>query len=111
MYPVKHSNIDASADGENSVVAAVAGKRIAVLGYQLAVVHATARGTATFRSLTTNTDHATFMSGTDDLDGPQVYSYFGDLQAPVFECEVGEALGLNNGSGVDCTGHLTYCLK
>lgn len=96
MYPVRHVNIDASADGENSLVAADATKRIVVLGYQLAVVHATARGTATLRSLTSNTDHATFMSGTDDLDGPQVYSYFGDLQAPAFECEAGEALGINN---------------
>lgn len=111
MYPVKHANISAASDGENSVVAAVAGKRIVVISYVLAVVHATARDTATFRSLTTNTDHGTFFSGTDDLDGPAVYSYTGHPKAPAFVCEVGEALGINNAAGVDCAGHVTYMLR
>lgn len=111
MYPVKHANISAASDGENEIVAAVAGKRIVVISYVLVVVHATARGTSTFRSLAANTDHATFFSGTDDLDGGLVYTYTGHPKAPAFECEVGEALGINNGSGVDCAGHVTYMLK
>ena len=111
MYSVKHANISAASDGENEIVAAVAGKRVVVLSYVLAVVHATARGTADFRSITANTVHATFMSGTDDLDGALVYSFTGHPKAPAFECEVGEAFGINNGSGVDCAGHVTYMLR
>ena len=111
MYPVKHANISAADDGENSVVAAVAGKRVVVISYVLVVAHATARGTATFRSLTANTDHATFFSGDDDLSGALTYSYTGHPKAPAFECEIGEALGINNGSGVDCAGHVTYMLR
>lgn len=111
MYSVKHANISAASDGENEIVAAVAGKRIVPISYALAVSHATARGTSTFRSLTSNTDHATFFSGTDDLDGVAIYSFTGHPKAPAFECEVGEALGINNGSGVDCAGHITYMLR
>lgn len=111
MYPVKHANISAANDGENEVVAAVAGKTIVVISYVLAVAHATARGTADFRSITANTVHATFMSGTDDLDGPLVYTYTGHPKAPAFACEPGEAFGINNGAGVDCVGHVTYMLR
>jgi hypothetical protein len=111
MYPVKYANISATSDGENEVVAAVAGKRIVVLSYVLAVVHATARGATAFRSATSNTDHATFMSGTDDLDGPLVYAESGHPEAPLFACVIGEALALNNGTEVDCVGRLTYMLK
>lgn len=111
MYPVKHVNISAASDGENEVVAAVEGKRIVVISYILAVVHATARANATFRSATSNTDHATFPSGTDDLDGALVYAESGHPEAPLFECDMGEALAINNAAGVDCAGRLTYMLK
>lgn len=111
MYPVKHANISAADDGENTVVAAVAGKRIVVLSYILAVVHATARSTSTFRSATANTEHATFFSGTDDMDGPQIYSESAPPEAPLFECEIGEALAINNAAGVDCAGRVTYVLR
>lgn len=111
MYPVKHANISAAADGENEVVAAVAGKRIVVVSYVLAVVHATARAAADFRSGTSNAVHATFTSGTDDLDGPAVYPFTGHPKAPAFECDMGDSLAINNAAGVDCYGHLTYMLR
>ena len=111
MYPVKHANISAAADGENEIVAAVAGKRIVVISYVLAAVHATAAAAADFRSGTSNTVHATFLSGQADLHDAVVYSFTGHPKAPAFECDIGDSLAINNAAGVDCFGHLTYMVR
>ncbi len=95
----KYASISASAAGDNSLVAAVAGKKIRILKYTIVASAGTA---AKFRS----------SSGTD-LTGPMplgANSGIGGAFCPVglFESVAGEGLVLNLSAAVPVSGHLTY---
>lgn len=94
--------IDTAANGAgNTIVAAVAGKRIRVTGYVL-------------NALTAVT--AKWFSNTTALSGPIALGATGIVVAPVdngdghFETVAGEALKLTLGGAVQVSGHLTYLL-
>lgn len=98
---VKYARINATADGDNTVIAAVAGKALRVLGYALNV---TAAGTISLQDTAgTPVVHAQFA-----LAANGVVSYAGGLQAPAFETASGVGLEVNNPTGVDTLGHISY---
>ena len=100
-FPVKYARINATADGVNTIVAAVASKKIRVISYAMVI---NAQGTITIQ---------------DDAGTPNVLASFtlaqyggvsfsGGPSAPAFETAVGEGLTISNGAGVDTLGHLAY---
>jgi hypothetical protein len=94
----KFAKIDAASSGSNTIIAAVTGKKIRVLSYDLVCASAVA---VTWRS------NATALSGAKSFaaNGGQVknLSELGHL-----ETVAGEALNLNLGTAVQVSGELTY---
>jgi len=98
---IKLALVNATADGVNTVVAAVAAKKIRVISYSLTV---TGAGLITVQ---------------DDAGTPNVLAKFsmpangqiafnGDINNPAFETAAGQKLDINNPAGVDTLGHLAY---
>jgi len=98
---VKFARIDATADGDNEIVAAVAGKSIRVLGYALSV---SAAGLISLQ----DTAGTPVVHGQFDLADNGVVSYAGGINAPAFETAEGEGVEIENPAGVDTLGHMTY---
>lgn len=101
---VLSASISATADGDNTIVAApAAGYKIRVLGY---ILNVNAAGTVQWKS-----GAATAKSGAMEfVDG-------GGVAAPMcvpgegsfwFECAAAEALVLSTAAGVDGLGHVSY---
>lgn len=100
--PIKYAVINATADGDNTIVTAVGGKKIRVLGY-LAVL--TGAGTALLQdTAATPVVHGRVRAAADG--GGAVYA--GGFEAPAFETAVGTGVEINNPTGVDSLGHMTY---
>ena len=98
---IKHARVNATADGNNTVIAAVPAKTLLVLGYVLTV---TAAGTITLQdNQGTPAVHAQLS-----LPANGVAAYAGGRDAPAFEVAAGQALVVNNPVGVDTLGHITY---
>lgn len=98
------AKIDASSSGSNEIVAAVAGKRIRVLGY---VVIANAAVAITWLSASTS------LSGAMNLAGAGYGVSTGQAVTEGFrgfhlQTAVGEALNLNLSGAVAVGGHLVY---
>lgn len=101
---VKYAVINASASGDNTVIAAVPGKILRLLGYS-----ASAAGAVT----------ATWKSGSTAISGPMTLST-GSIEFGVFgggtymaeygimQTAIGQALILNLGGAVQVGGHLVY---
>lgn len=90
--------VAASTLGDNTVVAAVAGKKIRVNGWELSAAGAT---------------NAKWRSGANDKTG---LFYFAAAGASAdsdrcFECNVGEALVLNLSAAVAVGGYVDYSLE
>lgn len=98
---IKYVRVNATADGDNTVISAVAGKALRVLSYQLT---STAAGTVTLQD--TAGSPAVFASFAMPANGNITYT--GGLQAPAFETASGVGLEVSNGTGVDTLGHITY---
>lgn len=100
-YEVNHTAVNGTSDGDNTVIAAVTGKKIRVLGY---VLHTDAAGQITVKD--SSTTHAIF-----DMDEPMVpISFAGGIFCPAFETGTGLALIINTQSSQDVSGHITYQL-
>lgn len=97
-------SINAAADADNTVIAAVAGKRIRVISYVISNV--TTAGLVIFRSGAAGTEHARFNM----LLG-QAIVYAGDEAGEAFDCDLGAAFVINNGAGVDTLGTVTYTIE
>lgn len=95
---IQFARVNASTDGDNTVVAAVAAKKIRVLGYNLTSRTA---GLLTIRSAAAGAILAEL-----DLVADTPVPYSGP--APAFETAAGELLNFNVAAGVDVVGHLTY---
>lgn len=96
---IQFARVNASTDGDNTVVAAVAAKKIRVLGYNLTSRTA---GLLTVKSSTTST------LAELDLVADTPVPYGGP--APAFETVAGELLNFNVAATVDVVGHITYVL-
>ena len=86
---------------DSEIVAAVAGRKIRVLGY--ALVGAAAE-TVTFES------DGTAISGVMSFGANGGISYAGGFGAPAFETAAGESLDIDLGATASVDGHLTYIL-
>lgn len=100
-YEVKHARINATADGDNTVISAVSGKKIRVLSY---VINANAAGVVTLQ----NTDGTPVVYASFELTDGGTVVYPGGVFAPAFETAVGTGLEISNAVGVDALGHITY---
>lgn len=98
----RFASVNATADGDNTLVAAIVGRKIRVINY---VLYASATGAANFTSGAGGTVLARCLPA---VNGGA--SFAGDENSPAFETAAGAALVLNNGAGVDILGHLTYVL-
>lgn len=100
---VKYAVVNAAADGDNVIIAAVAGKSIRVLGYALTGA-STAGGTITLQDTAgTPVVHAKLAIANNGG-----VSYAGGLQAPAFQTAAGTGVEVNNPTGVDTFGHMVY---
>lgn len=101
MKGLKRAAISAGALGSNTLVAAVAGKQVVVLGYVLVAAGAV---------------NARFQSATNDLTGLMTFAAAGNDQvAPLspygyLATNAGEALNLNLSGAVAVAGYLVYKL-
>lgn len=98
---IKFARVNATADGDNTIIAAVGGKKIRVLGYALTV---TAAGTITLQ----DTQATPVIAAQFSLAAQGGVAYAGGLDAPAFETASGFGLEINNPAGVDTLGHITY---
>ena len=93
--------VNATADGNNTLIAAVGGKQLWILSYALVV---SAAGTITLQD-----DQGTpAIFATFPLAANGGISYAGGREAPAFFVAAGQALVLNNPVGVDTLGHISY---
>jgi hypothetical protein len=94
--------VQATADGDNTVIASVAGKRIQVTGYLLMV---TAAGLVTCK------DGAGTVLSKWPCAANGGAAYPGNPIVPAFRTAPGQALVINNPAGVDTYGHISYLLE
>jgi len=87
--------ISTATSGDQTIVAAVSGKRIVVLNYLMTV----------------STNTVTWKSGSTAISGAMDESHsVRDPDAGLIETALGEALVLNLGSAVQVSGFLTYAV-
>jgi hypothetical protein len=99
---LKYVEVVATADGQNIVVAAAAGKRVKVVGFVLTV-------TALAQQLVVeNTGGTNLAQFTLAANGG--VSYAGSYESPAFQTVLGEGLAIVNPTGVDTYGFFTYLL-
>lgn len=99
------AEVQAEADGDNEIVAAVAGRKIRVVDCHLTVVvAASAEGVIVFETGTGGTELARFNLGS----GEASIDHCGPV--PMLETADGERLVISNGAGVDTYGSITYIL-
>jgi hypothetical protein len=100
----EHKSINATADGDNTLVPGVAGGKIKVLAYVMTVT--AAANPVIFKSGAAGTEHARFsLPANGGVVAP------GDGVNTLFECDSGAGLVSNNPTGVDVLGHLTYIVE
>lgn len=103
QYPeIKFARVNATADGVNAAIAAVAGKKIRVIGY--ALTNKTTAGTVALQ----DTAGSPVIHAELNFPLNGAVPYDGGLSAPAFETAVGTGVNVSNGVGVDTLGHITY---
>ena len=98
---IKFVRVNATADGDNSIISGVTGKKIRVLGY---VITVTTAGTVTMQ----DTAGSPNIFAQFSLLAQGGASYAGGLMCPAFETLVGNGVEINTQTGQDCLGHMTY---
>jgi len=99
---IRYVEVAATADGQNVVVAAVAGKYVKVIGYVLTV-------TAAAQNLVVeNTGGTNLAQFTLAANGG--VSFAGSYECPAFQTIMGQGLAVVNPTGVDTYGHFVYLL-
>lgn len=99
---VGHVAIAATSDGDNTVIAAVPGKSIRVIGY---AINVNAAGTCQFQDSAAESPEVFAAFEFPDGGGA---TYSGSRADPAFEVVPGLALEVKVAEGVDATGHVTY---
>lgn len=96
---VKYASISVNTAADNTIVAAVPGKKIALLGY---VLVASGAVTVQWKSGSTARSGAMALAANGGL------AVNGDSELPLIETTAGEALVLTPGGAVQVSGHLAY---
>lgn len=95
-------SVNATANGDNEIIAAVAGRRVMVLGYMLT---GTTTGTISIQDTAGSpVVHARIRIGTDGAGA----AYSGPV--PAFTTASGVGVEISNHTGNDTLGHMTYRL-
>jgi hypothetical protein len=95
-------NIAAGAGADNTLVAAVAGKKVRVVSYLIQ------SGAATTISMKSGA--GTTIATLDQTAAGRAAPFSGRIEAPAYETARGSALVLNSSAAVQVTGHLAYVL-
>jgi hypothetical protein len=95
--------INAAADGDNTLIAAVAGQKIVVIS--LVATGQTTAGVALLRSGAAGTIHCDLSLGTSGG-----ITVAGTERVPLFVCDAGAALVCNNSAGLDVRGMVTFLM-
>lgn len=103
VHLLRYARVNATSDGDNEVIAAVAGKTILVLGY---VLNVNAAGVVTLQD---GAASPVIFASFELVDGGGV-SYEGGVACPAFRVTKGSAFEISTAAGVDCLGHVTYVL-
>ena len=98
---IKFIRVNATTDGDNTIISAVTGKKIRVLGYALTV---TTAATITIQ----DTAGSPNIFAQFSLVAQGGVSYAGGLMCPAFESLVGNGIEINVAAGQDCLGHMSY---
>lgn len=105
-YPydqIQFARINATSDGDNTVVTGTTGFRIRVLGYS---VTANAAGVIAFQDSAAS---PVIFASFEEADSAS-HSYAGSFECPAFDVTSGLNLEVTNASSVDTLGHVTYVL-
>jgi hypothetical protein len=98
---VEYTRLNATNDGDNTLITGRSGEKIIVLGY---AVNVNAAGVMTFQDSSASPEvYASF----EFVDGGGA-SYAGSAEAPAFEVAEGKNLEANAAAGVDVLGHMTF---
>jgi hypothetical protein len=95
------ARINATSDGDNTVITGAAGQKIVVLGYSINV---NAAGVVTWQDSAVS---PVIFASYEFVDGGGA-SYAGTADAPAFEVTEGLNLELSTAAGVDGLGHITF---
>ena len=98
---IKFVRINATADGDNTIISGVTNKKIRVLGYALTV---TTAATITIQ----DTAGSPNIFAQFSLAAQGGVSYSGGIMCPAFETLAGNGVEINVNTGQDCLGHMTY---
>lgn len=98
-------SVDQAAATTATLIAAVSGKRIEVLGFSLAVFGGIGTVKSTLQDLTANTIRMTLVGS---ATVPAVYNYDGGRKLPAFVTALDEGLELITGAAVTITGFINY---
>lgn len=98
---IKFVRVNATADGDNTIITGVSGKKIRVLGYAITV---TTAGTITLQDSAGTAN----VFGQFSLAAQGGVSYAGGPMCPAFETIAGNGVEINTQTGQDCLGHLSY---
>lgn len=96
---LKYAVIDTATLGDNTIVAAVTGKRLIVLTYTIVTGGAVA---LRWKSA------ANSLSGAMSFAANGGVAPAGTVEAPLLQTNPGEALVLNLGAAIQTSGHITY---
>jgi len=102
-YELKFARVNATSDGDNTVISAVAEKQIVVIGYS---VGTNAAGVITFQSTEAS---PTIVASFELTDGGGVV-FAGSYDCPAFQLPRGTGFEISTAAGVDALGHITYVL-
>ena len=102
---VESINVDQAGGATATLVAAIAGKFVEVLGFNLAVGEAAITVESTLQDITANTVRMTLVG---NATAPAIYSYSGSKDSPAFRTAVGEGLELVTGTASAIRGFMTY---
>jgi hypothetical protein len=98
-FGFSYTQINATADGDNTVIAAQAGKVIRVISYVLT-------STATGAVLVKDGAGTVLARFNPAVNGGAAFA--GGVDAPAFETASGQSLVINNAAGIDTIGHIGY---
>lgn len=97
---IKFKDVAADGIGDNTVIAAVPGKKLRILGYLLV--------SSLGLSVTLKSSGGKLLSGAMSISTNQSLSYSGGFEAPATETDVGEAFVVNNSILANVRGHVAY---
>ena len=98
-------SVDQAAGTTATLIAAVTGKRVEVVGYCLSVFGGIGTVKSTLQDVTANTVRMTLVGS---ASVPVVYSFDGGRKTPAFTTAIGEGLELVTGTAVTITGYINY---